>query len=80
MRKAYLTIVLAAAFAAQAEIDVVPYPSAVVEKAGVFKCPAGKNLQKVVRFSKDASIPREGYRLSVTANGIKDGVNCGMLE
>ena len=71
MRKAYLTIVLAAAFAAQAEIDVVPYPSAVVEKAGVFKCPAGKNLQKVVRFSKDASIPREGYRLSVTANGIK---------
>ena len=70
MKIAYTMMVLAAAFVARAEINVVPYPSSVVEKPGVFKCPAGKELRKVVRFSKDASIPHEGYRLSVTANGI----------
>lgn len=64
-------VVQAAAFAARAEIDVVPYPASVVEKSGAFKCPASKKLQKLVKFSKDATIPKEGYRLSEAADGIK---------
>ncbi len=64
-------VVQAAAFAARAEIDVVPYPSSVVEKPGAFKCSSGKELSKVVKFSKDAKVPKEGYRLSVSTTGIK---------
>ena len=59
------------ALAAQAEINVVPYPTSVTENPGAFKCPADKELKDVVKFSKDASIPKEGYRLSVTESGIE---------
>lgn len=54
-----------------AAVDIVPYPSKVEERPGAFRLPASKPLASAVKFSKDASIPREGYRLSVTANGIK---------
>jgi len=63
--------VSAIALAAHAEINVVPYPTSVVEKPGSFKCPARRSFKDVVKFSKDASIPKEGYRLSVTPSGIR---------
>ena len=71
MRGASVLAVLAAAFVAQAEVGVVPYPTSVAERPGSFKCPAGKELKQLVKFSMDASVPSEGYKLSVTADGIK---------
>ena len=64
--------VCAAAFTASAEINVIPLPEKVVEKTGVFKSGTGDFAQvsKSAVFKKDASIPAEGYRLSITPEGI----------
>ncbi len=59
-----------AALAANAEIDVVPRPAEVVEREGVFAVPAGKQAADAVKYATDASIPKEGYRLVVTKDGI----------
>ena len=62
-----------AAFAANAEINVVPRPAKVVEKEGSCLVAAkggAANFAGKVKFSTDASIPKEGYRLVVTKGGI----------
>ena len=70
-----ITIILAAVLSAGAafgEIAVIPRPVKVVEKEGFFK--SGKSsydeVAKAAAFKEDASIPAEGYRLSVTPQGI----------
>lgn len=89
-RRLSCEVVLAAALLPSAvvrsEINVVPRPAKVVEKSGVFKLPVAKNLVDVVEFKRVASVPKEGYVLSVSAGGIKvaasdrAGVNCAPIR
>ena len=62
----------AAAFSAMAEINVIPRPNKVVEKQGEYKIASGDfaAVVKSAAFTKDPSIPAEGYRLSVAPEGI----------
>ena len=68
---AALLVAVSVCMPTEAEICVLPYPTKVVEKKGEFKVPSSKKLTACVRFSKNASLPKEGYTLSVTASGIK---------
>ena len=62
------TVVLSAAFAGAGEVpQLIPAPRKVVEGEGVFEC-AG-DIGMFVKHETDASIPKEGYRLSVTKDG-----------
>ena len=58
----------AAAFTAAAAINVIPMPNKVVEKGGEFKYEG--DVAACVKYTKDASLPEEGYRLNVTPDGI----------
>lgn len=64
---AALLVAVSICMPTEAEICVLPYPTKVVEKKGEFKVPSSKKLTACVRFSKNASLPKEGYTLSVTA-------------
>ena len=57
-----------AAVAANAAIDVIPLPAKVAERGGVFSFRG--DIARIAKFSKDASIPAEGYRISVTPSGV----------
>ena len=59
-------LVVSGAYAAPA---IMPAPRKLVEKEGVFTCKGA--AAKVAAFETDPSIPKEGYRISVTASGIK---------
>ena len=58
----------AMALTAAAAINVIPMPNKVVEKEGTFRYEG--DVAKVVSYAKDASIPAEGYKLVVNADGI----------
>ena len=57
------------AFAANAEICVVPYPLSVAETGG--SCAVAVPLADAVRYREDASVAPEGYRLSVLRERIE---------
>ena len=59
-------LVVSGVYAAPA---IMPAPRKLVEKEGVFTCKG--SAAKVAAFETDSSIPKEGYRISVTASGIK---------
>ena len=59
-------LVVSGVYAAPA---IMPAPRKLVEKEGVFTCKGA--AAKVAVFETDSSIPTEGYRISVTASGIK---------
>ena len=59
-------LVVSGVYAAPA---IMPAPRKLVEKEGVFTCKGA--AAKVAVFEIDSSIPKEGYRISVTASGIK---------
>ena len=59
-------LVVSGVYAAPA---IMPAPRKLVEKEGVFTCKGA--AAKVAVFETDSSIPKEGYRISVTASGIK---------
>ena len=58
-----------AAFAADAkigEINVVPRPAKVVVKEGAFYMVRTKHFSRDIEYSEDPSIPKEGYRISIS--------------
>ena len=59
-------LVVSGVYAAPA---IMPAPRKLVEKEGVFTCKGA--AVKVAVFETDPSIPKEGYRISVTGGGIK---------
>ena len=68
-----MKMIVAAAFAFAAvsagALDLVPQPVSVKEMGGKFECRG--EPAKVASYSVDASIPKEGYRLVVAADGVK---------
>ena len=72
MKTTAAAVFAAVSAAASAAIEVVPMPNKAVEKPGVFKSGSGSfaEVARAAAFKKDASIPAEGYRLSVTPQGI----------
>ena len=48
---------------------IVPAPKKMQLKGGVFRCRSA-DLTSVASFHKDASMPKEGYRLEVTPESI----------
>ena len=67
-KTAIFAFALVAAASAMAEIEVVPRPAEVNETEGFYELSAP--VVDVARFTKDASIPKEGYRLTVSKDGI----------
>ena len=51
-------------------LTVIPYPQHVVTAKGAFALPMDRVEKSDVSWRRDASIPAEGYRLSVTPNGV----------
>ena len=58
----------AMALTAAAAVNVIPMPNKVVEKEGTFRCEG--DVAKAVSCVNDSSIPAEGYKLVVQADGI----------
>jgi len=70
MKKAMaMAAVCAAAITSTAAVDLIPRPRKVVEGEGTFECRGDVCLQ--AKCETDASIPKEGYRLSVSRDGVK---------
>jgi len=72
--KRYVFILLGLVFSAglfAADINVVPYPRTVVEREGTYCVGAGTNLADIAAHETDATIPPEGYRLSIVPDGVK---------
>ena len=67
---AVLTATALASMAAGGAPVVVPAPRSLVPGEGVYSVPEGSDMVRVVSFSRDAAIPREGYRLRVSSNGV----------
>ena len=63
-----IAIALAAA-SASAALQLVPAPRRAVEGEGLFACKGDVAAQ--AKFETDVAVPKEGYRLSVTTDGIK---------
>ena len=69
MGKGSLVVMAAlAAASASAALQIVPAPRKVVEGEGVFICKG--DAASAMSFKTDPAIPNEGYRLSVTKDGI----------
>jgi hexosaminidase len=60
------------AWAHQAAMDfaLVPAPKKIETRSGAFRCRTA-DIASVMKFEKDASIPREGYRLEVTPDSVR---------
>lgn len=58
-----------AAASASAALQLVPAPRKAVEGEGIFECKG--DVRAVVKYETDASVAKEGYRLSVAKDGIK---------
>ncbi len=58
-----------AAVSVQASPTLIPQPRRLVAREGTFSCSG--DIAKQVKFEKDATIPKEGYRLTVAPDGIK---------
>ena len=75
MKKAMtMAMIGAAAVTAAAAVNVIPQPRKVVEKGGACFIAGKTGNAKVtdrIEYATDASIPKEGYRLCVTKDGIK---------
>ena len=74
MRIACIVLCAVTAFECVADeepLPLVPRPRSIVRTGGVY-APAIRSVDALtVERSHDAAIPREGYRLSVTSNGVK---------
>ncbi len=72
MKKHCLLVCAFTALAAAADVALVPFPSTFESKGGVYHSNKwAKGMPKdIATYKKDASIPAEGYRISVTTNGI----------
>lgn len=72
MVKAIALAASAAAISASAAVNVVPAPADAMETGGEFivSNATAEALAGITAFTEDASVPDEGYRLSVTSNGI----------
>ena len=68
MKKMLATAAAGAMALTAAAINVIPMPNKVVEKEGSFRYEG--DVAKVMSYAKDASIPAEGYKLVVNADGI----------
>ena len=64
------TALCALAHQAAADLALVPAPRKVETGSGAFRCRTA-DIASFVKFGKDASIPREGYRLEVTPESIR---------
>jgi len=64
-----VVVACAVPFLSPANTCLVPQPRAVRETGGVFAPTA--SVEKIVRFERDSAVPAEGYRLSVTASGVR---------
>ena len=51
-------------------LSVVPAPAEVNDLAGILTLPVREVTERIVTFIEDASLPSEGYALSVTSTGI----------
>ncbi|MCQ2391839.1 MAG: beta-N-acetylhexosaminidase [Kiritimatiellae bacterium] len=54
-----------------AEMTLVPAPQACSVQAGSFELATNEISAAVVAFTRDAAVPKEGYRLTVAADGIR---------
>ena len=74
MRIASIVLCAVTAFECVADdepLPLVPRPRSIVRTGGVY-APGIRSVDDLtVERSHDAAIPREGYRLSVTSNGVK---------
>ncbi len=61
----------AAALPAIAQLNLVPMPQKVIEREGELAVSSMKELSEKASFSLDTSIPEEGYKLRVDADGVK---------
>ena len=63
-------VTMIGSFALMSALTVIPYPQHVVTAKGAFALPMDRVEKSDVSWRRDASIPAEGYRLSVTPNGV----------
>ena len=61
---------LAVAYAASAAVNVIPCPKEVSERGGSYAAPADFFEHAAERWTKDATLPAEGYRLEVSPSGV----------
>ena len=66
-------VTMIGSFALMSALTVIPYPQHVVTAKGAFALPMDRVEKSDVSWRRDASIPAEGYRLSVTPNGVTAG-------
>ncbi len=74
MKNLIATMAAGAAIAAFADINVIPWPNKLVKGEGVCRIASGwfakAEATDKVKYEADPSIPAEGYRLSVTPEGV----------
>ena len=71
MKELIAGAVAATAMGTMASVNVIPLPNKVVEREGSLVAQDQKALGALTVFETDAAIPAEGYRLTVSDDGVK---------